>query len=788
MLSKNQNTNSEPLFLRASGLGLNVIDILDPSLASAKILDISNNSIKNLQNIEQFKDLEVLQISNNLISFIEDLRPLTLLKNLTQLGIEGNPVCSFPIFKIYLLFLCNSLQEIDGKSVDSIIYKKKFTKNELKTILAAEESLLNSALICEFATKFISKKPSLIKGRTVEFILQGVLTSDFRKQKYSLIRKQFSGNGINRYINNLKKLVMHRHQSISESLSKRNRFPKNIIQDYLTTIQNITNVIELVELSHGIKRLNQILHQCLKIHQAEDDRSMLEVIIKQDDFNDMSDFLEDSVYNVNQPSEVQQVNPSNQQAPIDSQEFQEMKDEIQRLSKEQIEHNKMIAEMKEAHNKEINKIKQDYEQKLKDNNDSIRCLKYELKQVISNQRIVSNNKVIAIPTPPTSELLPTRIIHILQQGENDSNNSNWRETPIDDYQLRSLEKTILNHQCKEIKKLNICDQNHQLLHDEINKLKNQVVLLSAEIAPYKASIEALENVKNSSVIKENDYLEMKQGLNELRERIEKTNLPTNNVEYIIQKRLLDDMKTSFENEIKANNDKINTKFDEMSTKMKYDIEGVRKDIQENANIHQILQNTEEQNQKLRTEMQMAEKQMKDFRDYLEKYSNTEKIDELKEIYKKRYNELLLNIEEMKTTSNAAIESIQDQVNKINQGSASQSISPEQLNQIKDMFESRLTDFNTQIDQITKCKTTIDCLKHEMKKFKLSQKEVVCQEIEKNLRAQKEYIEYMKDAYQNELDKVNNKIIEITKEHEESMKTVNTKIKKLKAAKSSKSKE
>ena len=74
--------------------------------------------------IKQFKKLKELLMDFNEISRIEDLQPLSTLKNLTVLHIEGNPVCNLPLWDLHLLTFCPKLRVLNGQKTKDFLYSK----------------------------------------------------------------------------------------------------------------------------------------------------------------------------------------------------------------------------------------------------------------------------------------------------------------------------------------------------------------------------------------------------------------------------------------------------------------------------------------------------------------------------------------------------------------------------------------------------------------------------------------------------------------------------------------
>ena len=139
-LSKSPILNAEPLTLRATGAGIERIDMLPSKYTSALALYVSYNKISTIENITQFKSLESFLAEWNRIQYLENLLPLSYLKNLKRLRLEGNPLCEVPFWEYYVIAICKSVQEINGQSIQQILqnhdrsWAEKFSKHEMRQL------------------------------------------------------------------------------------------------------------------------------------------------------------------------------------------------------------------------------------------------------------------------------------------------------------------------------------------------------------------------------------------------------------------------------------------------------------------------------------------------------------------------------------------------------------------------------------------------------------------------------------------------------------------------------
>jgi hypothetical protein len=119
-----------------------------PNLLCLKVktLYISNNNISSSEGIEQFTNLQSLSMSNNLIRYLNELLPLSKLKHLEKISLEGNIVTAMPYYREYLLGLCPNLQLIDAIKVTNI--EKSNSKSSSRKAISLFSQLRVNELQC----------------------------------------------------------------------------------------------------------------------------------------------------------------------------------------------------------------------------------------------------------------------------------------------------------------------------------------------------------------------------------------------------------------------------------------------------------------------------------------------------------------------------------------------------------------------------------------------------------------------------------------------------------------
>lgn len=116
-------------------LAFNQIRALPPSmreeLPELKELRLANNKISRIELNNLPYLLEILDLSNNLISTLDDIRALSCLKNLIQVSFKGCPICtSLPCYKEEIRRLLPTLRILDGERFDEKFMKRKRLKME----------------------------------------------------------------------------------------------------------------------------------------------------------------------------------------------------------------------------------------------------------------------------------------------------------------------------------------------------------------------------------------------------------------------------------------------------------------------------------------------------------------------------------------------------------------------------------------------------------------------------------------------------------------------------------
>ncbi|GLE00572.1 hypothetical protein PINS_up009329 [Pythium insidiosum] len=106
------------------------------SLTRLTDLSLYNNNIARLENLDALTRLQVLSIGNNAIATTDALLYLKVLEGLRVLNLSGNPVCSDPEYRPFLLAHLDKLQYLDYALVDpsEVLQAREQYQDELEEL------------------------------------------------------------------------------------------------------------------------------------------------------------------------------------------------------------------------------------------------------------------------------------------------------------------------------------------------------------------------------------------------------------------------------------------------------------------------------------------------------------------------------------------------------------------------------------------------------------------------------------------------------------------------------
>ena len=87
------------------------------NLKQLEILDLAHNKIEKLENLENNSQLADLWINHNNIKNFCDLDHLKFLPLITTIYLWKNPVADFPSYKSTIRLHCKNIEQIDGNYV-----------------------------------------------------------------------------------------------------------------------------------------------------------------------------------------------------------------------------------------------------------------------------------------------------------------------------------------------------------------------------------------------------------------------------------------------------------------------------------------------------------------------------------------------------------------------------------------------------------------------------------------------------------------------------------------------
>lgn len=267
MLSKSKILESEPLCLRATGMGITEIDILTAHQAEALSLFVSQNSIEHIPNIGQFHELQRLMIAFNKIRLIEDLLPLGNVPTLRELNLEGNPVCRLPLFVYHILHLLPRLDKLNGKDVSS--YKaSRYSREQIEEMIRCEAELLRNIALCEVVLEALRKYPKN-SIPSVTGLFQEMMTPVELIQFYDGIRRKAINFPPGKYFKYLRRILMHRHQDIHEVAVKKG-IDQNIVSIHQARMAAVSESEEMEKMTEDFNNLNLLTAQMVEIPEEND--------------------------------------------------------------------------------------------------------------------------------------------------------------------------------------------------------------------------------------------------------------------------------------------------------------------------------------------------------------------------------------------------------------------------------------------------------------------------------------------------------------------------------------
>ena len=267
MLSKSKILESEPLCLRATGMGITEIDILTAHQAEAISLFVSQNSIEHIPNIGQFHELQRLMMAFNKIRLIEDLLPLGNVPTLRELNLEGNPVCRLPLFLYHILNLLPRLEKLNGRDVSS--YKaSRYSREQIEEMIRCEAELLRNIALCEVVLVALRKYPKN-SIPSVNELFQEMMTPMELVQFYDGIRRKAINFPPGKYFKYLRGILLNRHKDIHEVAVEKG-IDQNIVSIHQARMASVSESEQMDKMTEDFNNLNLLTAQMVEIPEEND--------------------------------------------------------------------------------------------------------------------------------------------------------------------------------------------------------------------------------------------------------------------------------------------------------------------------------------------------------------------------------------------------------------------------------------------------------------------------------------------------------------------------------------
>lgn len=233
-LSSSSILNTEPLVLRATGVGIDMIDFLPEKMGDSLCLFASKNNISRIEKITQFPRLSRVMLENNKIRCVEHFRPLRRLTQLVELRVGGNPALDLPFCIFNILYYCPTIKFLNGKPVQDYYYNSNGQKY-ICELVEKEHSLLDFIAHCKAAVKIAEMNNSPAPYIFNHYFKQ-IYPYDKLVELYHSIRSNSPSLKISDYFVYLLKEAKAELNALF-SISHREEFDKSLI-DMLKDIEN----------------------------------------------------------------------------------------------------------------------------------------------------------------------------------------------------------------------------------------------------------------------------------------------------------------------------------------------------------------------------------------------------------------------------------------------------------------------------------------------------------------------------------------------------------------------
>ncbi|KAL3673742.1 hypothetical protein V7S43_001438 [Phytophthora oleae] len=104
--------------LNAVGKGIRMLGSVPSTISeSVTALYLSQNNLRSLEGIGQFKLVRLLSVGGNLLASDKELTRLNELAHLRNLNLMGNPLCDQPNYRLRMIAMLNTLQVLDNSDI-----------------------------------------------------------------------------------------------------------------------------------------------------------------------------------------------------------------------------------------------------------------------------------------------------------------------------------------------------------------------------------------------------------------------------------------------------------------------------------------------------------------------------------------------------------------------------------------------------------------------------------------------------------------------------------------------
>ncbi|KAJ0410950.1 hypothetical protein ATCC90586_004303 [Pythium insidiosum] len=132
--------------LHAVAKRLTHLGVVPPTLGTHVIsLYLSQNELRTLEGIEQFRSLRLLSLGGNRLERFTELQRLATLPHLRQLNLSGNPLCELPNYRLRVIDVLERLTVLDAREISP-------AERDVAALVASQDKALRELVLRQHMT------------------------------------------------------------------------------------------------------------------------------------------------------------------------------------------------------------------------------------------------------------------------------------------------------------------------------------------------------------------------------------------------------------------------------------------------------------------------------------------------------------------------------------------------------------------------------------------------------------------------------------------------------------